>query len=476
MKTLIAAGLSVTMILSMAACGTTASGDTVEGTEDSTVTEQITVEENTQDSTSAETTFNTNGAIDTSDIFTDRDLKQEADLSEAKYITVEDGQDIEITEEGVYVLSGTAANVTVTVDTADDAKVQIVLDGVNITNETDPAIYVKNADKVFVTTTDSENSLKVTGTFQDDGDTNLDAVIFSKDDLVLNGTGTLNIESTANGVTSKDDLKITGGTINVTSAEDAFEANDSIAAADGNITINTQKDGFHAENDEDNTVGYIYIAGGTFKIAAADDGIQGTTIVQIDGGTFDIDAAEAIEGTVVQINDGTIDIQSSDDGINGSQKSTAFSVKVEINGGDITISMGQGDTDAIDVNGDLEITGGNVNISAQSPFDVDGNISFTGGTVIENGQEVTELTNQMMGGMMGGGPGNFNGGQRGGFPGSDQNGQSENGGSDNSQQGGFGGPGMGGHGGQPSQGGFGGPQGGIDFGEQDGSEDSGQQI
>ena len=59
--------------------------------------------------------------------------------------------------------------------------------------------------KYSVTTTDSENTLSVTGTFTADGDTNTDAVIFSKDDLVLNGVGVLNIQSSDNGVTCKDD-------------------------------------------------------------------------------------------------------------------------------------------------------------------------------------------------------------------------------------------------------------------------------
>ncbi len=451
-KKVIAAGLSAVMIMSMAACGTAAmSGDTSD-TESAAETEQVqTVESETGNKTEdVVTTANvtSGGAIDASEIFTDRDLRQTADLTDAKYYELADGQDIEITEEGVYVLSGTASNVTVTVDASDDAKVQIVLDGVNITNESEPAIYVKNADKVFVTTTDSENSLTVTGEFTADGDTNTDAVIFSKDDLVLNGVGTLNIDSTGNGVTSKDDLKITGGTINITSAEDALEANDSIAACDGNITINTQKDGFHAENDEDDTVGYIYIAGGSYNITAVDDGIQGTTIVQIDGGTLDISAAEGIEGTYVQINDGNINIESNDDGINGSQKSNSISVAVEINGGEININMAQGDTDGIDSNGALTITGGAVNISGQSPFDVDGTITFSGGTVTENGQEVSEITNQMMGGgMMGGfgGPG----GQMGGMPEGDQN----QGGQQGSGGPGQGGPGGGfGHGGPGQQG------------------------
>ena len=437
-KIALALGISAALMAGMGACGsqTTASAETADnGTAQEQTADQETV--------TNEANVTSTGAIDASDIFTDRDMEQTADLTDAVHYTASDGQDINITEAGVYVISGTAKNVTITVEAADEDKVQIVLDKADITNETDPVIYVKSADKVFVTTKDTENTLAVTGEFTADGDTNTDAVIFSKDDVVLNGTGTLNIESSANGVTSKDDLKITGGTLNITSQEDALEANDSIAVADGNITISSQKDAMHAENDEDNTVGYIYICGGTFKITASDDGIQGTTIVQIDGGDFDITSAEGIEATQVEINGGTINIEATDDGINGSEKSTAVSVSVAINGGEINISMGQGDTDAVDVNGDLSITGGTLNITAQSPFDVDGNVNFTGGTVIENGQEVSQITNQMMGGGM---MGNFNGGQMGGMPGSNQNGQQQMPGH-NSQ---------GGPGGQTPQGGPGG--------------------
>jgi len=410
MKKILAMGLAGAMIFSMAACGTK---ETTEVTEENTEEVVEVVEEVSQQEmivTTANVT--SNGAIDASDLFTERDLTQTADLTDAEYYTLKDGQDIEITSAGVYVLSGTAADVTIKVNAGDEDKVQIVLNGVSITNSDSPAIYVVNADKVFVTTTDTENTLSVTGTFTADGDTNTDAAIFSKDDLVLNGVGTLNISSTANGVTSKDDLKITGGTINISCESDALEANDSVAIADGNITIASNKDGIHAENDDDDTVGYVYICGGNIRIEAADDGIHGTTITQIDGGTFDIDTyGEGIEATIVQINGGTVDVYAADDGINASAKSSAYYPELQINGGDVTISMGQGDTDALDSNGALTITGGNINITAQSPFDYDGTGTFSGGTVIVNGQEVTQLSNQMMGGgMMGGGPGGMGGG------------------------------------------------------------------
>ena len=87
-------------------------------------------------------------------------------------------------------------------------------------------------------------------------------------------------------------------------------------------------------------------------------------------------------------------------------KSNDYSVTVEINGGNITINMGQGDTDGIDSNGNIYINGGTINITGQSPFDYDGEAKLSGGTLIVNGSETTSITNQMMGGggMMGGNP------------------------------------------------------------------------
>lgn len=357
----------------------------------------------------------TDGAIDAGAIFTERDLRQTVDTSEAKYVTLQSGNDVSITEEGIYVLSGEASDVTVSVDVLSDKKVQLVLDSVTITNANIPCIYVKNADKVFVTTTDSGNTLTVTGNFMADGETNTDAVIFSKDDVVLNGLGTLNISSTDNGITSKDDLKITGGTINIDCTSDALEANDSIAVSGGNINIKTPKDGFHAEKDDDDTKGYIYICGGNITIQAGDDGIHGTTIIQIDGGTINIDAHEGIEATYIQINDGEINISASDDGINASRKSTAYDILAEFNGGYIKVAMGQGDTDAIDSNGNLYVNGGTLDLYAQSPFDYDGIAEYNGGTIIVNGQTVNTITNQFMGGGMGG-PQGFNQGGPGGSP------------------------------------------------------------
>ncbi|MBR1863689.1 MAG: carbohydrate-binding domain-containing protein [Ruminococcus sp.] len=347
--------------------------------------------------------------------FTKRDLEQEADTEDAQYITVSDGAVIDITEAGTYVLSGSAKNCTVRVETDKESKVQLVLDGLEIVNDDFPAIYVVSADKVFITTAGgSTNTLEVTGSFTADGDTNTDAVIFSKDDLVLNGLGTLEIVSSyGNGISCKDDLKATGGSYVITSALDSIEANDSISISDGSFVINSSKDGLHCENDDDDTLGIITITGGSFEINAAADGIQGTYLTEIDGGSYNITAGEGIECTYVLINDGEIYITASDDGINASNKSKSQEVAIEINGSYLNIVMGQGDTDAIDANGNIYVNGGTIDItSTVSSFDYDGTAEYNGGTIIINGSQVDSIPQSMMGG-----PGGGFGGDMGGFGG-----------------------------------------------------------
>ncbi|NQX62873.1 carbohydrate-binding domain-containing protein [Paenibacillus qinlingensis] len=341
--------------------------------------------------------------VSTSELFSDRDLKQSADLATATTMKLVSNQDVTLNKEGIYVLSGEVDNVTVVIDAADDAKVQIVLDGVSITNEDSPAIYVKGADKVFVTTTGSKNHMEVSGSYVADGETNLDAVIFSKADMTLNGTGTLDIVSkSGNGISSKDDLKITGGVYTIQSSADAIEANDAILINDGTITINSAKDGLHSENDEDASKGYIYIEGGTLKINAADDAIRGNSFVQIDGGIINIESSEeGIEANSIKINDGQITLYAKNDGINASSKVNS-DVVIEVNGGTIHVKMASGDTDAFDSNGNLYINGGTIDVEAVSAFDADGTAQLNGGNVTVNGEKITQITQSRGGGGRGG--------------------------------------------------------------------------
>ena len=342
-----------------------------------------------------------NAIFTKSDLFTNRDLEQEADTAGAVRYTLTDEEDIRITEEGVYIITGTAQNATIYVEAPDDAKVQLVLNQVSISNDDFPCIYVKSADKVFVTTASSENALIVSGQFVSDESTNTDGVIFSRSDIVLNGKGTLTISSTDNGVVGKDDVKITGGSYQITASSIAIRANDSTRIADGTLTLKAGTDGLHAENSSDDSLGYIYIGGGKITVQANDDAVHGNSVVQIDDGEINLQAAEGIEATYVQINGGTSLIEATDDGINAGRKSNQYNPTIEMNGGSIKIEMKNGDTDGVDSNGDIIVNGGTIEVTGSSTFDYDGRAEFNGGTIIVNGTEVDTIPNQMMGGQRG---------------------------------------------------------------------------
>ena len=244
------------------------------------------------------------GTFSSTDMFTERDLAGTYEESGAVYVTLSDdgitretagvainGQTMTITAEGTYIFSGTLSEGQIVVD-ADNAKVQIVFDNVDITCASSAAVYVKSAEKVFVTLAEgSQNTLRNTDEYVAIDDNNIDAVIFAKSDLTLNGTGSLTIVSAeGHGIVSKDDLKITGGTYDITAAGHALSGKDSVRIADGTFILTAEKDGIHAENADDEEKGYIYIADGDFAITSDGDGMDASNIVQIEDGTFDITA------------------------------------------------------------------------------------------------------------------------------------------------------------------------------------------
>ena len=367
-------------------------------------------------------------SLDVSDMFTDRDLAQTWDESKAETITLSDGASstsadgvtidgdtITITKEGVYVLSGTLSDGQIIVGCEDeDAKVQLVLNGVTISNDSSAAIYIKSADKTFITTASgTTNTLSMTGSsYEAIDENNIDAVIFAKDDLTLNGEGTLNVTgSTGHGIVCKDDLKVTGGTYNITSPDHALNGKDSVRIAGGTLNLKTTEDGgdgIHSGNDEDDTKGWIYIQDGDITIDAADDGIHSGTEVRIDGGTINVtNSYEGIEGEVINVVDGTINVVSSDDGFNavggstteasdskgfgggmgGGMMDTDENAAMYFYGGTTTVDAGG---DGLDSNGYLVVNGGTIYVSGPTDAGngaIDSGISATinGGIVIAAG-------------------------------------------------------------------------------------------
>ena len=237
------------------------------------------------------------------DMFTNRDMKAEYSETDSVLIQLNgnsaaassnsvkiSGSTVTITEEATYIISGTLDGMIV-VNADDTAKLQIVLNGVDITSQTSAALYILEADKVFVTLAEgTTNALANGGNFTAIDENNIDAAVFSKQDLTFNGSGSLTVTSPAgHGIVCKDDLVFTGGTYTVNSASHGLDANDSVRiTGTTSVTIDAGKDGVHCENTDDASLGFIYIADGTMNIEAEGDGIAAGAYVQIKNGTFDL--------------------------------------------------------------------------------------------------------------------------------------------------------------------------------------------
>lgn len=239
-----------------------------------------------------------------SNYFTDRDSKIDYEESTASKIVFSsttakitgDGAKLEdktvkITKEGTYILSGSSDGLNVVVEAADTEKVWLVFDNLSMKGVSAP-IQVLTADKVFITLAKgSTNTIEDIETAESE---ELNAAIYSKSDLTINGSGKLIVNGKyEHGIKSSDDLKMLGGSFVITAANDGLNANDALNIKDSVIEISAKGDGIHSDKN-------VYIDGKSLNIKESEEGI---------------------EGKVVDIVSGDIDIKSSDDGINATDSS-----------------------------------------------------------------------------------------------------------------------------------------------------------
>ena len=199
---------------------------------------------------------------------------------------------VTIQQEGTYLVSGTLENGQLVVDAADTEKVQIVLQNVSIDCSDHAALFIKQADKVFLTLAEgTENTLSSGSSYAlGDDDSNVDGVIFSRADLTMNGSGSLAVNAAyKHAVVSKDDLVVTGGQYAIKAENGGgLYGKDCVKITGGAFTIATGTDAIQANNAEKADQGYVYISGGTFDLTAGTDAVQAETVLRIDGGTFQI--------------------------------------------------------------------------------------------------------------------------------------------------------------------------------------------
>ena len=335
---------------------------------------------------------------DPSKLFTDRDLSGTYDASGSTQILFDGGKitagasvtvsgsTATITQAGTYILRGSAEDGRVAVSVPKDAKVQLVLDGIDLTSTDGAAIHILQADKVFLTLAQgSVNLLANGGTFADAEETGVDAVIFSKEDLTINGTGSLCVTSPAgHGIVSKDDLTITGGTYEITTSAHGISGKDSICIADADVTIAAGKDGIQAEHDEDAALGYVYILDGMYHIDAQGDGISASSWLQVDGGTYEILTGGGYVNGEDHVSDNWGNMGGRPGGMGGGGRLGGRSAATDTAEDSSSIKGLKAGTD-------LFLNGGSFSIdSADDAIHSDGNVAVAGGVfLVSSGDDIT---------------------------------------------------------------------------------------
>ena len=318
------------------------------------------------------------GADGTDEYFSYYDLNDGYDVSSCTKITLSDDEtaisgngayvsngDVYITLGGNYILSGKLTDGSVIVNAPENAKVRLLLNGVQINCSDTAALYVEQSDKTVVTAADgTENTISSGADF--DESKKIDGTVYSKFDLSLNGSGTLNVNAEyKHALVCNDDLVITSLTLNATAPQDTVHTNDSVRIKEANINLTAGDDGITVSNDD--STDYLYIASGNIVINECYEGLQATNIT-VDGGK--------------------IVIYPEDDGLNSMSLMT-------VNDGDISVINTNGnDADGFDSNGSIVINGGTVYISlknsaSNSVFDYGnengGEFVINGGTIVAAG-------------------------------------------------------------------------------------------
>ena len=197
-----------------------------------------------------------------------------------------DGTDISVTMPGTYVFEGNL-NGTLTVNVSEKAKVRLILNGFEITSSDGPAIRILEGDRVTISLEDdTENVVTDSETYSDE---TFSSAIYSKSDLIFNGTGKLKVNANhADAIASKDDLRIVSGTYVINAVDDGIVGKDRLKIKDGKFTVTSGGDALKTTNIEKVDRGFIYIANGTFKLTSGDEAMDATSSIRIDDGDFTV--------------------------------------------------------------------------------------------------------------------------------------------------------------------------------------------
>ncbi len=267
---------------------------THENKEETTPTQGLILSTTESKTTSPEIT-DENGTTENTEDYTYIILADEMTTINGKGASFSDNQ-VKITKGGTYFLKGGLSDGRILVDAKNNSeKVVLKLCGVGITSSSSAAIIIKNApkDAVIHLAEGTINSLTDTSKraetyVETDEDS---SVIFSKDNLVIEGKGTVTVSAGFNkGIFSKKDITFKDATVNVLSADDGIRSKDSIEIAGGKLKITSGGDGIRTKDDIGDIGSKIVIHDSDITITSELDGIESAGDVLMYGSKLSINS------------------------------------------------------------------------------------------------------------------------------------------------------------------------------------------
>ena len=275
-----------------------------------------------------------------------------------------DGQTVTITQAGTYQIAGTLDDGALIVESAENAKITLVLGGVSIKNSTGAAIQIATADDVTIELSESTTNVLQSGEKVDiatatEGEEASGGALQSKVDLKIKGKGSLTVLGYLNnGIHCTKDLKIKNGNISVTALGHGIKGKNSVTVSGGTVTVTSGKDGITSDETENEEKGFVTIEDGEIIITSAGDGVSAETTLTVTGGVISIisggGSANAQQKSDNMRDWWDFDNSASDDD-SVSCKGLKAGKAMTISGGSITIDA---QDDALHTDGDMTISGG----------------------------------------------------------------------------------------------------------------------
>lgn len=201
---------------------------------------------------------------------------------------------VTISTPGTYIITGNSDTAEVKVDTESTGTIKLVLIDVTLTSTSGPAIHIVSADETYIILADDTTS---TITVSGENDDEEKSAIFSKDDLVIAGSGTLIVNSENDGIKANDNLTIQDTTITLNVEDDGLNVNDELMIVNANITITSGGDSIKAGNDNAENAGSVTVNNSSLTFTSDDEGIDATGDVTILDSTIDITTGDGYENS-----------------------------------------------------------------------------------------------------------------------------------------------------------------------------------